>query len=93
MGKLNPLHYFGLLEQRSGAFEHAIPLRRWRQDWPAAYEQMLDSLRQNKPGGQGVREFIAILKLITTIWMKSFTRPRGRRWRWALPIWMACIFA
>jgi len=60
---LDPLHYLGLLEQRPGAFEYAIPLRRWRRDWPPAYEQVLDSLRQNKPTGQGVREFIAILKL------------------------------
>jgi hypothetical protein len=30
---LNPLHYLGLLEQRPGAFEHAIPIRQWRQNW------------------------------------------------------------
>lgn len=60
---LDPLHYLGLLEQRPGAFEYAVPIRRWRQNWPAAYEQLLDTLRQNKPEGNGVREFIAILKL------------------------------
>lgn len=60
---LDPLHYLGLLEQRPGAFEYAIPLRRWRQDWSTAYEQLLASLRLNKPGGNGIREFIAILKL------------------------------
>jgi transposase len=60
---LNPLHYLGLLEQRPGAFEYAIPMRRWRQSWPTAYEQLLAALRQNKPDGNGVREFIAILKL------------------------------
>lgn len=60
---LNPLHYLGLLEQRPGAFEYAIPMRRWRQDWPADYEKLLAVLRQTKPDGKGVREFIAILKL------------------------------
>jgi len=60
---LNPLHYLGLLEQRPGAFEYAVPIRRWRQSWPASYEQLLATLRQDKPDGKGVREFIAILKL------------------------------
>jgi hypothetical protein len=60
---LNPLHYLGLLEQRPGAFEHAIPMRQWRQNWPADYEQLLTTLRQNKADGSGIREFIAILKL------------------------------
>jgi len=60
---LNPLHYLGLLEQRPGAFEYAVPMRRWRQTWPATYERLLAALRENKPDGKGVREFIAILKL------------------------------
>jgi transposase len=60
---LNPLHYLGLLEQRPGAFEYAIPMRRWRQNWPEEYERLLNALRQNKPDGSGIREFIAILKL------------------------------
>jgi transposase len=60
---LNPLHYLGLLEQRPGAFEYAIPMRQWRQNWPDDYECLLTLMRQNKPDGQGVREFIAILQL------------------------------
>jgi hypothetical protein len=60
---LDPLHYLGLLEQRPGALDYAIPIRQWRQNWPKAYEQLLSELRVNKPGGSGVREFIAILKL------------------------------
>jgi transposase len=63
---LNPLHYLGLLEQRPGAFEYAIPMRQWRQNWPIEYEQVLAELRWSKPNGQGVREFIAILKLHRT---------------------------
>ena len=60
---LNPLHYLGLLEQRPGAFEYALPVRQWRQKWMPEYETMLDLLRKNKPDGRGVREFVAILKL------------------------------
>jgi len=60
---LNPLHYLGLLEQRPGAFEYALPMRQWRQKWTPEYEKMLDALRQTKPDGSGVREFVAILKL------------------------------
>jgi hypothetical protein len=60
---LDPLHYLGLLEQRPGAFEYALPVRQWRQKWTPEYEQMLDALRHTKPDGSGVREFVAILKL------------------------------
>ncbi|NVN93585.1 MAG: IS21 family transposase [Desulfuromonadales bacterium] len=59
----DPMHYLSLLEQRPGAFEHAIPVRQWRKKWPASYERLLRSLQENKPEGQGVREFISILKL------------------------------
>lgn len=59
----DPLHYLTLLEQRPGAFEHTLPLRQWRKKWPATYEQLLTELQQSKPEGQGIREFVAILKL------------------------------
>jgi hypothetical protein len=60
---IDPLHYLPLLEERPGAFEHAIPMRRWRKEWPPEYEQLLSDLRQRWPDGRGVREFIAVLKL------------------------------
>lgn len=60
---LDPLHYLGLLAQRPGAFEHALPLRQWRKNWPTDYERLLKELLARLPGGEGVREFIAILKL------------------------------
>ena len=34
---LDPLHYLPLLEQRPGAFQHAKPIRRWRETWPAVF--------------------------------------------------------
>jgi transposase len=60
---IEPLHYLPLLEQRPGAFEHALPIRQWRKHWPKDYDRLLEALRQCWPGGRGVREFIAILKL------------------------------
>lgn len=52
-----------LLEQRPGAFEHAKPLRRWRNEWPAVYETFLAKLKERLSGGQEIREFVKVLKL------------------------------
>jgi transposase len=60
---IEPLHYLTPLVQRPGAFEHAVPLRRWRAEWPPVYETLLAELRQRWPDGRGLREFLAILKL------------------------------
>lgn len=59
---VDPLHYLPLLEQRPGAFEHARPMRHWRTQWPPIYEQLLAKL-QMADEGQGVREFVRVLKL------------------------------
>ncbi len=60
---LDPLHYLPLLEQRPGAFDHAKPIRRWREGWPPVYERLLEHLRAQWPDGRGVREFVRVLKL------------------------------
>ena len=60
---VDPLHYLPLLEQRPGAFEHARPLRQWRETWPPVYEELLTQLRERWPEGRGVREFVQVLKL------------------------------
>ena len=60
---LDPLHYLPLLVERPGAFDHAKPIRRWRERWPPAYLQVLAHLRQQWPDGKGVREFVRILQL------------------------------
>ena len=59
----DPLHYLPLLEYRPGAFEHAKPVRRWREHWPVDYTRLLHILREAQPDGPGVREFIQILRL------------------------------
>jgi transposase len=60
---LDPQHYLPLLEQRPGAFDHAKPIRRWRESWPPAYERLLERLRSQWPDGRGVREFVRVLEL------------------------------
>jgi transposase len=60
---LDPLHYLPLLIERPGAFDHAKPIRRWRESWPPGYEQLLDHLREQWPEGRGVREFVRVLNL------------------------------
>jgi transposase len=62
----DPLHYLALLEQRPGAFEHAKPIRRWRESWPLCYKRLLHRLREQWPEGRGIREFVRILKLHQT---------------------------
>lgn len=59
----DPLHYLPLLEQRPGAFEHAKPIRRWREEWPPLYERFLQRLQEQGLNGQSVREFVRVLKL------------------------------
>lgn len=59
----DPLHYLPLLEERPGAFEHAKPVRRWREKWPPVYERFLKRLQEQDLNGQSVREFVRVLKL------------------------------
>lgn len=59
----DPLHYLPLLEQRPGAFQHAKPVRRWRESWPPTYERLLARLQAEQTDGRGVREFVRILRL------------------------------
>lgn len=60
---LEPLHYLTAMVQRPGAFEHAMPMRRWRAEWPPIYETLLVELRQRLPDERGLREFLSILAL------------------------------
>lgn len=64
---LEPSHYFPLLAQRPGAFDHAKPMRQLRATWPAVYEKLLQALRTREgPEAVGLREFVQILRLGTT---------------------------
>ena len=61
--KIDPLHYLDLLEQRTGAFESARPIRQWRPQWPADYERILNQLRRRHGESRGTREFVQVLQL------------------------------
>lgn len=89
---LDPLHYLPLLEERPGAFEHALPLRRWREQWPPAYEELLVHLRrQSTSESQAVRGFVQVLSLhqshspelvevaVSTALAEGLTSPAGVR--------------
>jgi transposase len=60
---LEPLHYLPLLAERPSAFEHAQPLRQWRNEWPSLYETLLDALRSSLAENKAVRQFIQVLQL------------------------------
>ncbi|MAT98885.1 MAG: integrase [Anaerolineaceae bacterium] len=60
---IDPHHYLPLIRQNPGAFLHAKPVRRWREQWAAVYEQLLAQLQQKWSDGRGVREFVQILYL------------------------------
>jgi transposase len=60
---INPLHYLPLLEERPGAFEHARPIRQWRETWDPVYETLLAHLQVRLPSQRAIREFIRILTL------------------------------
>lgn len=61
---LDPLHYLPLLAQRPGAFEHAQPLRQWRQGWPPVYESLLAALQsQESTPHRAIRRFVQVLML------------------------------
>ena len=60
---INPLHYLPLLVQRPGAFEHAQPIRRWRSEWPPAYEQLLKRLHRRFEYHEAIRQFVQVLNL------------------------------
>jgi len=60
---IDPLHYLSLIRQRPGAIDHAKALRRWREQWPPVYDELLTHLRHKWPDGRGAREFVNILYL------------------------------
>ncbi len=59
---IDPVHFLPLLEQRAGAFDHSRAMRRLRADLPPIFEELLARLQRDE--GQGVREFVRILRLL-----------------------------
>jgi transposase len=62
----DPVHYLPLLERRPRGLDHAKPIRQWRNEWPKSYDRLLARLQREAPEGDGVREFVRILRLHET---------------------------
>jgi transposase len=75
---LDPLHYLDLLENRPRAFEHAKPIRHWREQWPPVYERYLAKLRQRLEENQAVRRFVQVLRLHDEFPAADIERAVGR---------------
>jgi hypothetical protein len=59
----NPLHYLGLLERKTGAFEQAAPLKGWV--LPPIFQKVHD-IFYRKNGKEGRRSYIRVLRLLET---------------------------
>lgn len=88
-----PQHYLPLLKQRPGAFDYALPLKKWKKQWPSCYHEMLSRIaREMARGkrGEGVCRHFRIASALprqgsrdggeagTDVWMCP------RRWRLAV---------
>jgi len=52
-----------LRETNPRKFDHALPLKKWKKQWPPCYQEMLAKLREKWPEGRGIKEFLGILEL------------------------------
>ncbi len=69
--QLEPDHYLDLLEERSGAFNSARPIRQWRKSWPASLEKFLECLQKAQGDSKGTKDFIAVLMFYRTFEAKE----------------------
>lgn len=57
----DPIHYLPLLERKPGSLDYARPLQGW--DLPACFKVLRDRL-ETEQDGQGIREYIQVLRLL-----------------------------
>jgi transposase len=69
--KFEPVHYLALLERKPGALDHALPLDKW--ELPETFTTLRKRL-ENQYGGEGVREYIKILRLLEKHSMPALVR-------------------
>ena len=68
---MEPVHYLALLERKPGSLDHALPLEGL--EVPDCFKTLRRRL-ENERGSQGVREYVAVLRLL-----ERHTMPRLRR--------------
>jgi len=61
---LNLEHYLDILARKPGAFAGSVPLQQWRENgrWTAAFDQLLESLREQHGKQEGTRKMIELLR-------------------------------
>jgi len=59
---LEPLHYLPLLERKPGGLDHGLPFADW--ELPPCFEVLRARLQSTRPGGEGTREYIGVLRLL-----------------------------
>lgn len=67
---LNPLHYLPVLRHKPHTLDHAEVFRRW--DLPLVYERFREELARRSEG-DGLREYVEILSLLSAFPQKSVT--------------------
>ena len=68
---LEPVHYLALLERKPGAFDHALPLDQW--ELPGCFAVLRRRL-EGEQQGEGVREYIRVLRLLEKHELKTLTQ-------------------
>ncbi len=60
--RLEPRHYLPLLERKPGGLDHGLPFVDW--DLPECFAVLRVRLQATRPGGEGTREYIGVLRLL-----------------------------
>jgi len=61
--QLDPQHYLELIRRKPGAFDSALVIRRWREEWPACLEKLLARFKERQGETSGIKDFIGVLML------------------------------
>lgn len=61
--QLDPQHYLELIRRKPGAFDSALVIRRWREEWPACLERLLLRFKERQGETSGIKDFISVLML------------------------------
>ena len=61
--QLDPQHYLELIRRKPGAFDSALVIRRWREEWPACLEKLLLRFKERQGETSGIKDFISVLML------------------------------
>ncbi len=56
-------HYLELIRRKPGAFDSALVIRRWREEWPACLEKLLLRFKERQGETSGIKDFISVLML------------------------------